>query len=440
MSHFVPEVYAIDFGTSNSLLAAANHREVHPAVPLDERSEDPTVLRSVLFFPEAISPGEERCFFGKAALDEYVARGSRGRLLRSLKRFLPVRGFLRTQIGSQSYTLEQLIAGVLRELRQRADTFFGARVERVLLGRPARFGNNPEEDASAEQRLREAAQLAGFRQVDFCPEPVAAARDFRGCLTQEQLLLVGDFGGGTSDYTLVRMSPAAAGGESESGFTLKDVLATHGVSVAGDALDGSLMRSQLARHFGADVRYRVPLGDNVLTMPRPLMEKLCSPAEMSLLAQRDAQSFLRDVRGWSLGPEDRRHIDQLLTLVEDTLGFVVFEAVEQTKKQLSSQPSTRFALHVPGIDIDEDFTRAGFENGARRELGNIVAALDETLARAGVSAGDVGVVCLTGGTARVPAVRQALTERFGAERLHSLRGLHAVVEGLARHAQWLLTQ
>ena len=140
MAQFVPEVYAIDFGTSNSLLAAADRHEVHPAVPLDERAEDPTVLRSVLFFPEATSAGEERCFFGKAALDEYVARGSRGRLLRSLKRFLPARGFVRTQIGSQSYTLEQLIAGVLRELRQRADRFFGARVERALLGRPARFG------------------------------------------------------------------------------------------------------------------------------------------------------------------------------------------------------------------------------------------------------------------------------------------------------------
>jgi hypothetical chaperone protein len=432
MAHFVPEVYAIDFGTSNSLLAAANHTEVHPAIALDEQAEDPTVLRSVLFFPEAADLGEERCFFGKAALEEYVARGSRGRLLRSLKRFLPVRSFVRTQIGSQSYTLEQLIAGVLRELRLRADRFFGAQVERVLLGRPARFGSNAEEDALAQERLRQAALLAGFRHVDFCPEPVAAARDFRGQLAQDQLLLVGDFGGGTSDYTLVRVS--------EGGFALRDVLATHGVSVAGDALDGSLMRSELARHFGAEVSYRVPLGDNVLTMPRPLMEKLCSPAEMSLLGRRDAQTFLRDVRGWSLGPEDRHHIDQLLTLVEDTLGFVVFEAVEHTKKQLSNEASALFSLHVPGIDIDQEFTRSGFESGAQRPLRSIVAALDETLEQAGVTAADVGLVCLTGGTARVPAVRQALTERFGAERLHSLRGLHAVVEGLARHAQWQLTQ
>jgi hypothetical chaperone protein len=430
MAPFVPEVYAIDFGTSNSLLAAANRAEVHPAVPLDEQAEDPTVLRSVLFFPEADSLREEQCFFGKSALDEYVARGARGRLLRSLKRFLPARGFSRATIGLRSYTLEELIAAVLREMKQRADRFFGARVERVLLGRPARFSNRDDDDAFAEGRLRAAARLAGFTQVDFCPEPVAAARDFRGELQGPKLLLIGDFGGGTSDYSLVRMS--------DGGFSLENVLATYGVSVAGDALDGSLMRSKLARHFGAEVRYRVPLGDNVLRMPRPLMEKLCSPAEMSLLAQRDAQSFLRDVRSWSLGPEDRRHIYQLLTLVDDTLGFVVFEAVEQTKKQLSSERTTLFSFHDPGIDIDQEFTREEFERGSQRELDAIVAALDGTLQRAGVSADAVDLVCLTGGTARVPRVREALTQRFGTERLHSLSGLHAVVEGLARQARWLL--
>jgi len=431
VTRFVPDVYAIDFGTSNSLLSAANRQEVHPPIPLDPSAEDPTVLRSVLFFPEATQVRDRGCFLGKAALDEYVARGSRGRLVRSLKRFLPMRGFVRTTIGSQSYSLEELVAILLRELRERADRFFGARVERALFGRPARFSQNAEDDAFAEARLAAAARLAGFRQIDFAPEPVAAARDYRGGLSEGQLLLVGDFGGGTSDYSLVRMM----GGP----FSLDDVLATHGVSIAGDALDGSLMRSKLAHHFGAEVRYKVPLGDNVLSMPRPLMEKLCSPAEMSLLGQRDAQSFLADVRSWSLGPDDRRHIDQLLTLVEDTLGFVVFEAIEGAKKQLSSQERLLLSFHVPGIDIEQELTRTEFETGARRELGAIVAALDATLERAKVRPEDVDLVCLTGGTARVPCVHQALRERFGSERLHSLSSLHAVVDGLAQQARWLLS-
>lgn len=432
MPGFRPEIYAIDFGTSNSLLAAASRDDIHPPIPLDEDADDPSILRSVLFFPEHQALEGSGCWYGKGALNEYVARGSRGRLVRSLKRFLPMRGFARTTIGARTYTLEQLIAALLREMRERADRFFGARVKRALLGRPARFSASEADDIFARDRLRDAALLAGFDAVDFCPEPVAAARDFRGQLVGKKLLLVCDFGGGTSDYSLVRMS--------DGGFSLSDVLGTHGVSVAGDALDGSLMRAKLAKHFGADVRYRVPLGDNVLSMPRPLMEKLCSPAEMSLLAERDARRFLSDVRSWSLGGDDKRHIDQLLTMVEDTLGFTVFEAIEQAKKELSREQRTTLSLHVPGIDIDQEITREDFEAGAGRELRAIVLALDATLDRANVGAEAVDLVCLTGGTARVPLVEGALRARFGAERLHSLSGLHAVVEGLARHARWTLSK
>jgi hypothetical chaperone protein len=430
LASFQPEVYAIDFGTSNSLLAAANRSGSHPPIPLDPSADDASLLRSVLFFPEARGPVGAAPALGRAALEQYVAQGSRGRLVRSLKRFLPMRGFVRTQINARTYSLEELIAIVLREMRERADRYFGARVTHALLGRPARFAADPEDDAFAEGRLRRAALLAGFTAVDFCPEPVAAARDFRDQLAGDTLMLVGDFGGGTSDYSLVMMG--------RGGFALSDVLAIGGVSVAGDALDGSLMRGHGVRHFGADVRYRVPFGDNVLTMPKPLMEKLCSPAEMSLLAQRDTQSFISDVRSWSLGEDDRRHIDQLLTLVEDGLGFMLFEAVEHVKKQLSTSEQASLSFHVPGIEIEQPVRRAEFERGASRELSAIIGALDATLEQAGARATDVELVCLTGGTARVPCLRAALAERFGTDRLHSLRGLHAVAEGLARHAHRLL--
>jgi hypothetical chaperone protein len=430
MTSFEPEVYAIDFGTSNSLLAAANRSGSHPPIPIDPTAHDPSLLRSVLFFPEARDPAGEKIALGRAAIEQYVAHGSRGRLVRSLKRFLPMRSFVRTLINGRTYSLEELIAIMLRELRERADRHFDARVTRVLLGRPARFAADPEDDAFAEERLRQAAKLAGFSTIDFCPEPVAAARDFQGQLASDTLMLVGDFGGGTSDYSLVMMG--------RGGFELSDVLGIGGISVAGDALDGSLMRGHVARHFGADVRYRVPFGDNVLTMPKPLMEKLCSPAEMSLLAQRDAQSFLEDIRSWSLGEDDRRHIDQLLSLVEDGLGFMLFESIEQTKKELSGAEQSQLSFHVPGIDIDQLIRRAEFERGASRELAAIIGALDATLERAGARAHDVELVCLTGGTARVPFLKAALAERFGTNRLRLLRGLHAVAEGLARHAHRVL--
>src|SRR5262245_47153325 len=118
---FVPEVYAIDFGTSNSLLAAASRQGHHPPIALDASAEDPSLLRSILFFPDARGPQGAAPHLGKAAIDEYVAQGSRGRLVRSLKRFLPMRSFARTIINNRTFTLEDLIAIVLRELRERAD-------------------------------------------------------------------------------------------------------------------------------------------------------------------------------------------------------------------------------------------------------------------------------------------------------------------------------
>ncbi|MDX2054579.1 MAG: Hsp70 family protein [Polyangiaceae bacterium] len=419
---FRPDVYAIDFGTSNSLLAAANANEVHPPIPLDPGAADPTLLRSVLYFPE-----RGRCSFGSRAFSDYVDNGMQGRLLRSLKRFLPSRAFTNTQIGQHTYALEDLIAAFLREMRDRANLYFGADVTQVLLGRPARFAESDDDDAFAEERLAQAARRAGFQTVLFCQEPVAAAHDFREQLAVPRLVLIADFGGGTSDYTLVRMSSA--------GFSRTDILATFGVSLAGDAFDGSIMRTSVAKHFGGEVQYRVPFGKNVLTMPSQLLAKLCSPAEMSFFSRNDVREFLNNVKAWSLGEPDREKIDQLLCLAEDALGFQLFELIEAGKKTLSTMPEAHFSFDYPGIQIDEMLTRAGFEAGSARTVDAILGALDETLARGGVTAKDVDIVCLTGGTAKVPRIAEALEERFGHKRLRHLQGFHSVAFGLAEHAR-----
>lgn len=428
-SDFKPDIYAIDFGTSNSLLAAANRDDVHSAIPLEPNAPDPTLLRSILFFPDK---DRSTVQVGRSALEQYVAEGFEGRLVRSAKRFLPAKAFQRTHINGQAFTLEQIIAILLREMKQRADAYFGASVKRVLLGRPARFSNRADEDDYAEKRLRRAAHLAGFEQIHFCPEPIGAARDFEASLTEPKTVLVGDFGGGTSDFSLVRLSQTKL---ARAGFGEGDILATHGVATAGDALDGALMRHKVARHFGADVRYKVPFGSNELTMPTLLMSKLCSPAEMSFLQQRDVRAFLEDVRGWSLGDGDRQAMDRLFCLIEDALGFQLFEALERSKQRLSDHENDEFAFEVPGISVRQAVTRNEFEVGAKWPLRAIVEAMDLTLQQSGVSPDDVDLVCLTGGTARVPAIRAALAGRFGIAKLHHLRGLHAVVSGLAYQAR-----
>ncbi|MDI1431446.1 MULTISPECIES: Hsp70 family protein [Polyangium] len=420
-SQFRPEVYAIDFGTTNSLLAAANATSTCPPIPLDDAASDPTILRSLLFF------GQNQFSCGAVAIRDFVASGMQGRLIRSIKKFLPDRGFSGTQIGHRVVTIEDLIGRFLRIMRDHANRHFDAEVDRVVLGRPAMFSLDPVEDQLAQDRLERAAQSAGFSEVTFCPEPVAAAHDFELGLDRPMTVLVADFGGGTSDYTVVRMRP--------EGFAASDVLSLGGVSVAGDALDGSLMRHKIARHFGAEVTYQVPLGKNLLTMPRGIMEKLCSPADMAVLQHRDMLAFLRDVQAWSLGGDDQKRMDQLLCLVEDALAFQVFEAIEHSKCALSEATKTQFVFDYPTMNIHEWITRDEFEAGAERSVDAILRSLDRTLESAGLGFEAIDVVCCTGGTARVPRLARALEERFGAGKLRKLRSFHSVVQGLAERAR-----
>ncbi len=416
-----PTLYAIDFGTSNSLLCAVGKEGSDAPLALDPTAEDPTVFRSILCFSE-----DKVWHFGAQALSQYVSDGMRGRFLRSLKRFLPMQTFEETRVGSRLITLEELIGVFLREMRLRANRHYGSDVRRVLLGRPARFSADPAADDLAQRRLEEAARFAGFDEVLFCPEPVAAAYDFRSRITEPKVVLVADFGGGTSDFTVARLSP---------GDTQAEVLAMGGVSVAGDAFDGAIMRHKVSRHFGSQVTYRVPFGSNVLSMPRPLMEQLCSPAETCLLAQRDIMSFLRDVRSGSLGPDDKQHIDQLLCLVEDSLGFQVFEAIEQVKRALSDSELSQLHFDYPGIELHEPLSLSEFQTYSRSQVEAILGCLDETLAASETGIAGIDLVCCTGGTARVAAIAAGIQQRFGVSKLVRLRSLHSVIQGLAERAR-----
>jgi hypothetical chaperone protein len=210
-----------------------------------------------------------------------------------------------------------------------------------------------------------------------------------------------------------------------------------GVSVAGDALDSALMRHRISLHFGTGVQYQVPFGSNVLTMPKVLMERICHPAEISLLRKQDTMEFLRNVQQWSLSGEDEAKMERLFTLLEDQLGFPLFEKIEGTKRALSSNPSALFEFRYPGIDIAEKISRKEFEEYASNDLEKIVQSLDETLKTAQVKPGQIDRVLCTGGTGKVPWIRNSLIERFGAEKLQDLDPFRGVAQGLMERAHEL---
>jgi hypothetical chaperone protein len=169
------------------------------------------------------------------------------------------------------------------------------------------------------------------------------------------------------------------------------------------------------------------------------LDSLCSPAEAALLERRDVLAFLRDVRHGSLSDGHRDAVDRLIALAEDCLGFSLFQAIEQSKHALSEAPQAPFVFDYPTVEIRDRLERSAFDQWSEKSRAALFRALDETLARARVASSDVDLVCLTGGTAKVPAVIAELSARFGSERIWSHRAFHSVTHGLALHAQSLLT-
>lgn len=417
--------YAIDFGTSNSLLAAADETQVYAPIPMDLSAPDPTVMRTVLYTPRA-----DAWYFGAKAIDTYGEQSAEGRIFRSIKKYLPESSFSGTAVHGRYYNLSELVSVFLKEMRERANAHFKQDVTSVVLGRPAAFSLEKDADALAERRLEAAAKLAGFKHVAFCPEPVAAAYEFRHQLTETKTVLIADFGGGTSDFTVLRM-----GGER---FSDEDVLSLGGISIAGDRFDGSIMKNMICPHFGSEITYKLPMGRNELKMPQHLINRMCSPADISFLARSDIMNLLKDAQKWSLAPDDAHKMDRLFVLIEEHLGYKLFRSIEQTKINLSSASVDTFSFQHPGINVSEEIFNADFKARSHDLVARIVATLDQTIADAGIEAKDIDIVCCTGGTAKLPALSQELAKRFGQEKLMQHRHFHAVVRGLAERAQSLL--
>jgi hypothetical chaperone protein len=414
-------ILAIDFGTSNSLVGAFHNGKSTEALPLDHKAADPTLMRTLLYFPNP-----DLCYYGAEAIEQYIQQDMEGRLFRSFKSHLPNQSYLGTVLENRILTLESLVGFFLLELKKRAEKVLGTQVNKAVIGRPARYSMDPVADGFALHRMQKAATTAGFTEIQFVPEPLAAAFDYRKQIKSEKIVLIGDFGGGTSDFTLIKMRP--------ENFDKKDVLSIDGCPLAGDALDSVFMSHRLNQFFGASSRYRLPLSSNVLTMPPTVTQRLNHPAHIVHLKEKDTYEFIREVRKCSLTKIDVQAIDRLFTLIEDQQIFPFFESIEKTKRDLSNAKLAKFSFDYPDLEISEDFSTAQFIDWARSTKEKIFEALDRCLQSAGVSADQVDLVCLTGGTAKVPFIQKELESRFGKERMQTQSHFHSVLSGLVESA------
>jgi hypothetical chaperone protein len=404
----------LDFGTSNSTLGRVDKAGVPHLLPLED---DRPTIPSVIFFDFE----DDSIRFGRAAVSEYVS-GVDGRLMRSLKSVLGTALIGdTTRVKARSYGFLEILGIFIAELKRRAETVVGEGIEAVVCGRPVHFvDDDPVADRQAQEQLEGALRAQGFREVAFQFEPIAAALDYERQVTAERLALIVDLGGGTSDFSVVRVSPERARAEDRSA----DILATAGVHVGGTDFDRLLSVTKVMPELGLGTQTR----DGKRYLPVAPYNDLSTWHRINRLYNAQTLRDLRGTRNEAAAPE---RVQTMIELIEDRLGHRLVGAVEAAKIELSDQARTRFSFAVRDRTLEVEMSVADLTAALVNPVERIEATIAETLRRAGVAAAEVDSLILTGGSTQVPAIASRLVALFPEAELVRTDVLGSVGLGLA---------
>jgi hypothetical chaperone protein len=428
---------AIDFGTSNSGIAVPSPHEPHGAVRLlDIEPGHPTMPTAVFYAVEGLAPHEApRRLYGRAALAAY-REGTEGRLMRSMKSILGSSLVdQRTDLGAgHAVSYRDVLAGYLRQLKQQAEAHLGAPIAQAVLGRPVFFvDDDAQRDAQAQAALEAAARSVGFAEVQFQYEPIAAALDYEQQTTREQIVLVADIGGGTSDFSLVRVGPERRARTSRR----DDILANHGVHAAGTDFDRHVELACILPTCGHKSRGPVTRGTTPREVPSAVYFDLATwhlintvyvPQRVSELAR------MRDFYG------DTRLHDRLMRVVRQRLGHALAALAEQAKIDTADGGQTRLALDDIEAGLAVTLTQHEAVAAIDGDLQRVVAAAHETLRQAGLASDGVDALYLTGGSTGLTALVQRLAAVCPGARVVRGDRFASVATGLGLHAQRLFAQ
>lgn len=415
-----------DFGTTNSSLAITTPEGGVKLARFPYSGGLTESFRSLLYLEKIKQAGRItlKSWSGPAGIDHYLQADDKGRLVQSLKSFLTSRSLQSTEVFGRRVQLEELIANILRDIRMQAEQQFGVPIKSAVVGRPVRFvgADSVEDDDYAVERLTKSLLIAGFEEVSFEYEPVGAAYHYESTLDHDELILIGDFGGGTSDFSLLRVGPSVR----SRGRTPDDLLGNEGVGLAGDAFDAKIVRHLVSPALGAGSMLRS--GHKLLPVPSWVYMKLERWHHLSFLRSQETVNMLKSVRAQA---EEQDKIDALLYLVQHDLGFQLHRAVQRVKMTLSHAERSVFRFSDGDLELEEEVRRDEFEEWIAEELAAIEQSVDALLSKTGVHAKDVDRVFLTGGSSFVPAVRRIFETRFGAERIRTGDEFTSVARGLA---------
>jgi hypothetical chaperone protein len=416
-----PRALGLDFGTTNTVFAWAQPHAPADAVVFRFLGSLLFAFRSALCFWDE---GDEdapvvRSEAGPWAIERFIELAGDCRFIQSLKSFAASRLFEGTWVYGREHRFEDLFAEFFRRAVGHAHPQLDRLPRELVVGRPVAYAGSRPDAALAMRRYEAALARFGFERIRQVYEPVAAAFFYAQSLEESATVLVADFGGGTTDFSIIAFERTARG-------LAANALGHAGVGVAGDRFDYRILDEVVAPRLGKGSAYR-SMG-RTLELPRSCFASFASWHELSLLKASPAFRDFKELAAFSEAPEE---VGRFIRMVEANQGYPLYKSVSETKEALSESESAPFVFRGPGFEIRETVTRAQFERWIAPELEAIEAALDEALANASMGAGDVDRVFLTGGSSFVPAVRRIFERRFGVERMDAGNEFVSIANGLA---------
>ncbi|MDG1734088.1 MAG: Hsp70 family protein [Thalassotalea sp.] len=410
----------LDFGTSNSTFGTINQQNKAILIPLEDGK---VTIPSAIFFHFE----ENRTFLGRAAIDEYID-GEFGRIMRSLKSVLgtPLMDE-KTQIKSQLVPFADILTSFLSHLKATAEQNANQAFEQVVLGRPVHFVDGDKEaDLLAQDTLESAAIRAGFSEVQFQYEPIAAALDYEQSVDKEEIALIVDIGGGTSDFSVVRISPE----RSERSDRKDDILANGGIHIGGTDFDRKLSLETVMPHLGYKSKFKpraqtanfeksFSIRKSVSTdsftestemlMPSSYYHDLATWHKIHHLYEKSTIGSLNDL---AFRVENKNLIERLLKLINRREGHLLALDVEQAKIDLTNMQKTAIDLDYIEKDLSIDLTINQLHDAVDNEVDKIQKQAIDTIEEAGLKRADITKVFMTGGTTAIPMVRQSIETLF----------------------------
>ncbi len=391
-------LYGIDFGTTNSALAIYDEdsKEIHSTI----------IIPSLIYFYHQLNGAEKSYVVGEEAITAYINDGMKGRFIKSIKQILSRSSFTETRIHNKRYNASDLVAVILKELKDRADELIGQDCSKAVIGRPVFFDDdNVQKDTLAQNRLSKAAALAGFTDVRFQFEPIGAAFAYEKTLAKKENVLVADLGGGTTDFTYLVLDPSKVGSKDRK----NDMMATGGIYIGGDSLDSAFMWEKGTPYFGKHTQYEATPG-KVLTVPKSLFANICSWDQMNFF---NGQRIKKDIEDYYYYSGNDSKFKNLITLIENNLGYSVFQAIEMD------------------IDIEEEIPLSTYDEIIKKDVDRISAYLNEFLLQHNIEAKDIDSLFLTGGTSMVGSIQKLFKDKFPHLTMNSGDNFKSVAKGLA---------